>query len=209
MNAISKIDYHRQATDAAGQCRELVLKTAAKIQGRRYVQVEGWQAIANSFGCVASAYAVEVVDGGIRATGQVRRIEDGLVIAEAEGFVGDDETTWRLFPQIGAKWQYPFARRSGTTTQVIEPIVGIVGGPNGSNPDTIPNEDSRSFEFDTTNLLRLNRYEGVDRVTSGSRVDYALRSGVYGDGGGSTEVLIGQSYRFYGDSAFEPGSGLY
>ena len=111
MNAISKVDYHRQATDAAGQCRELVLKTAAKIQGRRYVQVEGWQAIANSFGCVASAYAVEVVEGGIRATGQVRRIEDGLVIAEAEGFVGDDETTWQKRPM--------FARRAMAQTRAI------------------------------------------------------------------------------------------
>lgn len=121
---------------------------------------------------------------------------------------GTDDTTARFFPQLGAKWQYPWARRTGTTTQVVEPIVGVVAAPSGGNPDEIPNEDSRSFEFDTTNLFSLNRYGGVDRVTTGSRVDYGLRAGVYGDGGGSTEVLVGQSYRFYGDSAFEAGSGL-
>ncbi|GHD49602.1 LPS-assembly protein LptD [Thalassobaculum fulvum] len=134
---------------------------------------------------------------------------DGYYASDLSGATGgDDETTARLFPQVGVKWQYPWARRAATYTHVVEPIVGIVGGPNGGNPDEIPNEDSRSFEFDTTNLFRMNRYEGVDRVTSGSRVDYALRTGVYGDNGGSTELLIGQSYRFYGNSAFDAGTGL-
>ncbi len=147
------------------------------------------------------------------ASGQMITVEsrvqsDGYLASDLTATDGDQETTARLFPQVGAKWQYPWARRAGSYTHVVEPIVGIVGGPNGGNPDEIPNEDSRSFEFDTTNLFRLNRYEGVDRVTSGSRVDYALRTGVYGDGGGSTEALIGQSYRFYGSSAFEPGTGL-
>lgn len=134
---------------------------------------------------------------------------DGYYATDLSGDTGgDEETTARLFPQVGVKWQYPWARRTGTYSHVVEPIVGIVGGPNGGNPDEIPNEDSRSFEFDTTNLFRMNRYEGVDRVTSGSRIDYALRTGVYGDGGGSTELLVGQSYRFHGSSAFEEGTGL-
>ena len=102
---------HRAATNAAGLCRELVVKTATKIQGRRYVQVEGWQAIANAFGCVASARNVEKVDGGYRATGQVIRVADGCVLAEAEGFVGDDETTWAKRPV--------FARRAMAQTRAM------------------------------------------------------------------------------------------
>lgn len=148
------------------------------------------------------------------ANGQMLTVEsrvqsDGYYASDLTDDVGGgDDTSARLFPQVGVKWQYPWARRSGTYTHVVEPIVGIVGGPNGGNPDEIPNEDSRSFEFDTTNLFRMNRYEGVDRVTSGSRIDYALRTGIYGDGGGSTELLVGQSYRFYGNSAFDEGTGL-
>ena len=102
---------HRAATNAAGLCRELVVKTAMKIQGRRYVQVEGWQAIANAFGCVASARNVERVEGGFRATGQVIRVADGTVIAEAEGFVGDDEKTWASRPV--------FARRAMAQTRAM------------------------------------------------------------------------------------------
>ena len=102
---------HRAATNAAGLCRELVVKTASKIQGKRYVQVEGWQAIANTFGCVASAKNVERVEGGFRATGQVIRLSDGTVIAEAEGFVGDDEKTWATRPV--------FARRAMAQTRAM------------------------------------------------------------------------------------------
>jgi hypothetical protein len=78
----------------AGFCKEIVLKTAQNIQGRKYVRVEGWQSIANAYGCVASAKDVERVETGFRAIGQVRRMDSGVVIAEAEGFVGDDEKTW-------------------------------------------------------------------------------------------------------------------
>jgi hypothetical protein len=85
---------HRQATDAASLCKQIVLQTAMKIQGRKYVRVEGWQAICNCFGCVASSVHVERIDGGVRAIGQVRRMSDGLVLAEAEGFVGDEERVW-------------------------------------------------------------------------------------------------------------------
>lgn len=102
---------HRAATNAAGLCRELVVKTASKIQGKRYVQVEGWQAIANTFGCVASARNVERIEGGFRATGQVIRLSDGKVLAEAEGFVGDDEKTWASRPV--------FARRAMAQTRAM------------------------------------------------------------------------------------------
>ena len=84
----------RQASDVAGVCKEIVLKTAQNIQGRKYIRVEGWQSIANAYGCVASSKDVERTETGYRAIGQVRRMDTGIVIAEAEGFVGDDEKTW-------------------------------------------------------------------------------------------------------------------
>lgn len=84
----------RQATDVAGVCRDIVTKTARNIQGRKYVQVEGWQSIAVAYGCVASSCDVERVEGGVRAKGEVRRMSDGALVASAEGFVGEDEPTW-------------------------------------------------------------------------------------------------------------------
>lgn len=113
--AKTNAEIYRASTDAAGLCREIVLKTAMNIQGRRYVKAEGWLAIAIAHGCVASADHVERVedDGykGFRATGIIRRMSDGIEIARAEGFVGDDEPTWAKRPV--------YARRAMCQTRAI------------------------------------------------------------------------------------------
>ena len=101
----------RRSTDVAGVCREIVLKTAQTIGNRKYVRVEGWQSIAVAYGCVASARDVEVVEGGIRAIGEVRRMSDGSVLATAEGFVGTDEPTWAARPM--------YARRAMAQTRAV------------------------------------------------------------------------------------------
>ena len=92
------LDVYRQSTDAANVCKEIVVATSSNIQGRRYVAVEGWQAIAVAHGCVASAIDVRRITdegaSGFAATGVLRRMSDGVEIGRAEGFVGDDERTW-------------------------------------------------------------------------------------------------------------------
>lgn len=84
----------RRSTDVAGACKEIVTKTAIKIQGKKYVPIEGWMTIATAHGCSLSAADVKAIDGGISAIGEVRRLSDGVVLGRAEGFVGDDEKTW-------------------------------------------------------------------------------------------------------------------
>jgi len=105
----------RHSTDAAGLCGAIVKQTARNIQGRRYVAVEGWQAIAIAHGCAASALDVERVNdegmSGFRCTGIVRRMSDGAEIARAEGFLGDDERTWSNRPV--------YARRAMVQTRAI------------------------------------------------------------------------------------------
>jgi hypothetical protein len=91
--------------------RDFALARVVNIQGKKYPPVEVWQAVANAFGCVASSTGVELVDGGIRAVGEVRRLSDGRVIATGEGFVGDDEKTWASRPM--------FARRAMAQTRSI------------------------------------------------------------------------------------------
>lgn len=84
----------RRATDVAGVCREIVLKTACQIQGKKYVKAEGWMSIATAHGCVAGSRDVKRVEGGWTAVGEIRRISDGALLAQAEGFVGKDEKRW-------------------------------------------------------------------------------------------------------------------
>lgn len=102
----------RRATDVAGVSRDIVMRTAMTIQGRKYVRVEGWQAIAVAHGCVASSCNVERIESGFRAIGEIRRVSDGVTIATAEGFVGDDElNTWAKRPE--------YARRAMAQTRAI------------------------------------------------------------------------------------------
>ena len=129
----------------------------------------------------------------------------GATISPASG---DEEETARVFPQIGLNWRLPLVRTGAVASQIIEPVINFVAGPNGGNPDEIPNEDSQAFEFDDTNIFELNRFEGSDRVTSGARVDYGVKAALFDSAFGSSHAFIGQSYQVWGDSAFDSGSGL-
>lgn len=111
----SGAELYRASTDAASLCKAIVVATARNIQGRKYVQVEGWQAIAIAHGCVASSGEVERVNDpacpGFKAIGKVIKVDTGQVIAQAEGFVGDDESTWSTRPI--------YARRAMAQTRAI------------------------------------------------------------------------------------------
>jgi len=93
-HAGADVEAYRASTEAATLCKEIVVATSSTIQGRRYVSVEGWQAIARAHGCAAGASHVERIEGGVRAIGEVRDILTGQLVAQAEGFVGEDEPTW-------------------------------------------------------------------------------------------------------------------
>ena len=119
------------------------------------------------------------------------------------------DTTGRIFPQVAVKWRYPWMRQDGSIKQVVEPIAQAVFAPSGSNPGEIPNEDSLDFEFDDTNIFKLNRFAGRDRVDSGTRFDYGVKwTGAF-ENGGSAGAFLGQSYRLTeNDDVFAEGSGL-
>ncbi|HEX3498726.1 MAG TPA: LPS assembly protein LptD [Stellaceae bacterium] len=119
-----------------------------------------------------------------------------------------DTFAGRVFPQAALQWRYPLVRRGANFSQTIEPIVMAVVSPRGGNPSTIPNEDSLAFDFSDNDLFVPNRFAGLDRVDGGDRVDYGLRAAIYGDAGGSSRMLIGQSYRLQNNGGFLPGSGL-
>jgi LPS-assembly protein len=121
---------------------------------------------------------------------------------EFNGFAG------RIFPQLAAEWRWPWARTSGTTSMVIEPIVGVYAAPTGLNSSNIPNDDSASLDFGENDLFRRNRFPGLDRVDEGQRVDYGIRTGIFGEGGGRSTLLVGQSYRLQQRAGFPAGSGL-
>ena len=101
----------QKTNNVAAVCRDIVTKTAIEIQGKKYVQVEGWQSIATAHGCVAGSEAPHYIsdgpDKGYQAKGFITHIASGNVISTAYGFVGDDEVTWANRPAYAKKAMAP------------------------------------------------------------------------------------------------------
>jgi LPS-assembly protein len=114
----------------------------------------------------------------------------------------------RAIPLVALDWRYPFVRDEGKVRQLIEPIVSAVITPHGGNPDDIPNEDSLTLEFDETNLFNYNRFPGYDRWDGGPKLNYGLRAAAYGQSGGYSELLLGQSLRTRETHIYAEGAGL-
>ena len=127
----------------------------------------------------------------------------------------------QAMPTMALEGRWPLTRTGGGT-QVIEPIVQLIGAPRGSSYGTvrsangtplylntlIPNEDSLDFEFTDANLFALNRFPGVDRLEGGTRANVGLHGTWYFGSGQSIDALVGQGYRTSPDLAFPKFSGL-
>ena len=129
------------------------------------------------------------------------------VIVPADG-AGESGQTARVFPQAAVEYSYPVVRDTWLGTEVLEPRMQLVVGPNGGNSARIPNETSRTFDFTAGNLFTLDRIPGRDRVSSGQRIDYGLEyTYTTPEGGGTASALIGQSYRINSDDVLPESVG--
>jgi LPS-assembly protein len=133
----------------------------------------------------------------------------GLAQPPFFGPAGEDGgfTNGNVRAAVDVRW--PLVRPAGDWgTQLIEPRVQLVTGPNTGRQLDIPPEDSLDLEFTDANLFELNRYPGRDRQEGGTRVDTALRGAWFFPNGGQIEGLVGRSFRLSDEALFPPGSGL-
>jgi LPS-assembly protein len=77
--------------------------------------------------------------------------------------------------------------------------------PNETGIGSIPNEDSQSLTFDASNLFRTNKFAGWDRVEGGGRANAGISYTALFNGGGSFNVVFGQSYHLFGQNSFAVG----
>ena len=147
--------------------------------------------------------ATLAVNGDVYAT---NGLDPGNPRVDPANPAGDD-VAGRVFPQAALSYSMPVARDSFLGREILEPRVQVVAGPGGANDDAIPNEDSRDFNLEATNLFQLNRFPGRDRVSSGQRVDYGLNYAVHGGGARQLTSFIGQSYRLNGGDDIPESAG--
>ncbi|MEZ5829749.1 MAG: LPS assembly protein LptD [Dongiaceae bacterium] len=119
-------------------------------------------------------------------------------------------TVFRILPKASFEWSYPFIRPSPTFTQVFEPMFQLVGAKDSGNTGKIPNEDSRSFELDDTNIFLADRFPGLDREDTGSRATYGAQWSAYLPQGSYINAFLGQSFQFEHDDndEFRTGTGI-
>jgi LPS-assembly protein len=114
----------------------------------------------------------------------------------------------RLIPRATLDWSWPLIGDTGPWQHVVEPLAMLTITPTGLNDDNIPNEDSRVFELDETNVFEPDRFTGRDLVDDGPHVAYGVRFESVGPQGLSISGVFGQSYQIDHNDAFEANSGI-
>lgn len=133
------------------------------------------------------------------------------VRGDAARGVDDGEVRYRarVVPRATLDWRRPYARlgRNGVAYS-IEPVATLTVAPTGLNDDRIPNEDSLDLELDETNLLRADRFTGLDVVDEGTKLAYGVRTAATAADRDLWSIFLGQSYRVSETDVFEGVSGL-
>ena len=109
-----------------------------------------------------------------------------------------DTNLVRAMPTVGLEYRYPFISVQSWGTQTIEPIAQVIARPNEPQIGKLPNEDAQSLIFDDSNLFKVDKFSGWDRVEGGGRANFGVQYTAQFNRGGSFNALFGQSYQLFG-----------
>jgi LPS-assembly protein len=108
----------------------------------------------------------------------------------------------RVMPVAGLEYRYPLINVQPWGTQTIEPVGQLIFRPNETFVGSFPNEDAQSLIFDDSNLFKVNKFSGWDRVEGGGRANAGIQYTAQFNRGGNVNFLFGQSYQLYGLNSF-------
>jgi LPS-assembly protein len=116
-----------------------------------------------------------------------------------------DATVGRTMPTAGLEYRYPFISAEPWGTQTLQPIGQLIIRPSETNIGKLPNEDAQSLVFDDTNLFKVDKFSGWDRVEGGGRANVGVQYTAQFNRGGYVDALFGQSYQLFGVNSFAVG----
>jgi LPS-assembly protein len=124
-------------------------------------------------------------------------------IAGVSNFITPGESTiTRAMPTVGLEYRYPFVGVEPWGTQTLEPIAQIIVRPSETAIGKLPNEDAQSLVFDDSNLFRVDKFSGWDRVEGGGRANVGAQYTTQFNQGGRVNMLFGQSYQLFGTNSY-------
>ncbi len=151
--------------------------------------------------------------GGVEYTRPFMMMDGSKLTLGATGrfdaYLVDNSTTegtvTRVLPEATAMWEKPYVSPGGRHT--VAPQVMVALSPRGGNSNNrVPNEDSVSYELDTSNLFETSRFAGLDRVETGPRVIYGIDNRWGTPDHTDYRLFVGQSWRKFDDTSL-PASG--
>jgi LPS-assembly protein len=116
-----------------------------------------------------------------------------------------ETTTMRLMPTVGLEYRYPLINVQAWGTQTVEPIAQVIVRPDEPSIGRLPNEDSQSLIFDDSNLFKVDKFAGWDRIEGGGRANVGVQYTAQFNRGGFVSALFGQSYQLFGTNSFAVG----
>ncbi len=193
------------AATANGQCAQSAdpaLRTSANCLLRgvpgdytRFTAESTWRrSITDSFGQVFTPFASVRVDTAALSITNEPGVSNYLP-------TGDSQLV-RAMPTIGIEYRYPFINVQSWGTQTFEPIAQVIARPNEPQIGRWPNEDAQSLIFDDTNLFKVDKFSGYDRVEGGGRANAGAQYTAQFNQGGTIGAMFGQSYQLFGQNSF-------
>jgi len=116
-------------------------------------------------------------------------------------------TQGRFFPQGALRWRYPFISYATTSSWLLEPEAMVVTSPILPNKRRFPNEDADNVELDYTNLFKLDRFPGLDRLDFGSRLVYGFNNTWQFSSQRRVAFFLGKTNRLDHHQVLPPGAG--
>jgi len=118
---------HRRSIAVANAVREGVLGQTIEIQGKKYIQSPGWAMMANAFGFVVSGGEVRKEGEGFVAKAYLKRVDDGVVVAEAEGYCDRTEPRWKSAPEYAVRSMAQTRAASKVCKMALASCVPLMG----------------------------------------------------------------------------------
>jgi LPS-assembly protein len=119
-----------------------------------------------------------------------------------------EPTVTRAVGVTGADLSWPLIKPVGSASIILEPLIQVAISPTFKTRRSIPNEDSLSFDFDTTNLFSVDRFPGYDLYEGGVRFNVGGRASVNWSGGRHAIFALGRVIRTETNPSFTTQSGL-
>ncbi len=110
-----------------------------------------------------------------------------------------DSNLVRAMPTVGLEYRYPFISVQSWGTQTIDADrAGHRAPERDRRSAACRTKTRRASIFDASNLFRVDKFSGWDRVEGGGRANYGLQYTAQFNKAGSVNALFGQSYQLFG-----------